>query len=157
MCRPADIHAWVERKRMATVTSSCLQRQEVSGISLFSFIIIIILFFLSRGLLSKHNHHVHTDWTVQQMKHNVLISPQCQSKWNQHGRLEAQAAEHEHIGFRNAVNCDVYPTGERMLTHPFFFFFFKSQLQENREDGAQRYCTMFPETLQLEWTEILCS
>lgn len=35
-----------------------------------------------------------------------------------------------------------------MLTHrDFFLFFCKGQLQENGEDGAQRYCSVFQETL----------
>lgn len=144
-CRPVDIHTWFERKRTATVTSSCLQRQETVGITLFwtSF------FFFSWGCWTNTTT---TSTLTEQYSRQESTTAYCphlpprQSKWNRHARLEAQAAEQERLGSRNAVSCGVCPRGERMLTHRGFV---KSQLQENREDGAQRYCTMFPENIMI--------
>lgn len=149
--RPVDILTWVERKRTATVTSSCLQRQEVVGITLFwtSF-----FFFLPPG--DAWTNTTTTSVLTEQYSRQERTAycphlPTRLGKWNQHARLKAQAAEQERLGFRNAVSCGVCPRGERMLTQRDFF---KSQLQEYREDGAQRYCTMFPENNYCSWSSL---
>lgn len=88
-----DVLTWVERKRTATVTSSCLQRQEVVGITLFwtSF------FFSLRD--AKKNTTTTSVLTEQYSRQERTAYcphlPTRQDKWNQHARLKAQAAEQE--------------------------------------------------------------
>lgn len=134
-------------ERTATVTSSCLQRQEVVGISMFWR---LFLFFFSRRLWT--NTTTTSTLTEQysrereRVQHIVLISNHARANEISMPAWELGLAEQQRLGFRNAVRCGVCPRGERMLTHRGFS---KSQLQESREDGAQRYCTVFPENIKI--------
>lgn len=130
---PPHIYTRIQRRRIVTVTSSCLQRQEVLGISLFW------MTFFPQEMLNKHNLHVHTDTTAQQhiVQHIVFISTipeQMKPAW------PPESCRAEVSGLQECwkLKC----LGERMLTHHFFF---KSQLQENRGDDVQRYCSVFLE------------
>lgn len=141
-CRLVDIHTWVERKRMATVTSSCLQRQEAVGISLFS----LYIFFFVQGTLNKYNYHVHTDRTVQQIK-QVSSSPtmpkQMKSAW------PPESSEQERLWLQECCKLWYYPRGERMLTHWGGFFFLHEPAPGKQ--GGWRYCTAFPELIGISW------
>lgn len=65
-----------------------------------------------------------------------------------HTTLERNGSSLSGPGSRNAASSDVYPTGERMLTHPCCL------LQENREDGGRDTVTLFPETPR--WAQMCC-
>lgn len=103
---PPHIYTRIQRRRIVTVTSSCLQRQEVLGINLFWTT------FFPQEMLNKHNLHVHTDGTAQQhiVQHIVFVSHhsranetsmaawklQSRSVWPS-GMLEAEAFGREDV------------------------------------------------------------